>query len=275
VRAAASLAGAERAAYLANLNTDELISFDPELAELQQLIVELLQIQYSENSAGKFSVDKVGAGQRSPNLADSLAMCFAPGSKAATIHTWAALADDRAPEVQRAAALSPEGRAAFAAECERFREAHPLAEQVEIAAPPEPTAPESSASLFARLGAADVAPAPAAPSAAGPGHDPRGELTPMARLAWLASRGPERPVIPPVTIVPERSTDGTAPHPEVAKVMRSFVHDVRNPTAVTAARQHAEALVRKRYRHEAENERRAGRVAAADALLAKLAEIGL
>jgi hypothetical protein len=57
---------------------NQLVSFDPALPELHQLLMELTQPTYSLNAAGKVLIDKVGSGARSPNLADAVVMCFAP-----------------------------------------------------------------------------------------------------------------------------------------------------------------------------------------------------
>ncbi|OCJ20009.1 TerL protein [Serratia sp. 14-2641] len=57
---------------------DDLISIDPELPEKDKLIVELGQPTYSVNGAGKILVDKAPDGQRSPNHADTVMICYAP-----------------------------------------------------------------------------------------------------------------------------------------------------------------------------------------------------
>jgi phage terminase large subunit len=41
-------------------------------------VAELSQATVSETAAGKLQIDKVGEGERSPNLADALVMCYAP-----------------------------------------------------------------------------------------------------------------------------------------------------------------------------------------------------
>ena len=60
------------------LNPDVLISIDPDLGELQQLLQELSQPTYSINAAGKFVIDKAPQGFKSPNLADAVCMVFSP-----------------------------------------------------------------------------------------------------------------------------------------------------------------------------------------------------
>jgi phage terminase large subunit len=73
-------------------NADDLISIDPNLDELLPLTMELSQPTYSLNNAGKVLVDKSPSGIRSPNLADSVMICFQPASR--TLETWIKLADD-------------------------------------------------------------------------------------------------------------------------------------------------------------------------------------
>lgn len=70
---------------------DELISIDPNLPYLQQLIGELSQPSYSLNGAGKVLVDKAPDGTRSPNLADAVMILYAPGGS--TIDVWAKLGE--------------------------------------------------------------------------------------------------------------------------------------------------------------------------------------
>lgn len=57
---------------------DLLISIDPNLPQLEQLIAELTQPTFSINTAGRVVIDKVPDGARSPNLGDSVMMLFAP-----------------------------------------------------------------------------------------------------------------------------------------------------------------------------------------------------
>jgi hypothetical protein len=55
-----------------------IISLDPNLPELDELLRELSQPQYEITPSGKIQVDKAPPGTRSPNRADSIAMLFAP-----------------------------------------------------------------------------------------------------------------------------------------------------------------------------------------------------
>lgn len=71
---------------------DKLISIDPNLPELQQLMMELSQPTYSLNSVGKVLVDKSPAGLRSPNLADAVMICFNPAN--ISMEMWMKLAND-------------------------------------------------------------------------------------------------------------------------------------------------------------------------------------
>ena len=59
-------------------DADLLISIDPNLPQLEQLIAELCQPTYVINSAGKVVIDKQPEGTKSPNLADSVMMLYAP-----------------------------------------------------------------------------------------------------------------------------------------------------------------------------------------------------
>lgn len=59
---------------------DSIISLDPGLPELAALTTELSQPTYSINGAGKILVDKSPEGSKSPNLADAVTMCYAPGA---------------------------------------------------------------------------------------------------------------------------------------------------------------------------------------------------
>lgn len=58
---------------------DEIISLSGQLPELLHLTSELSQPTYQINGVGKVVVDKAPDGTRSPNLADSLMICFHPG----------------------------------------------------------------------------------------------------------------------------------------------------------------------------------------------------
>lgn len=71
---------------------DLIISLAPDLEELPQLAQELGQVTYSINAAGKVAVDKCPDGARSPNLADSVAIAFNPGTHASWAQTWVRLA---------------------------------------------------------------------------------------------------------------------------------------------------------------------------------------
>jgi phage terminase large subunit len=62
---------------------DSIISLSPHMPELSKLVVELSQPTYTENKAGKIVVDKAPEGTKSPNLADSVMIRFAPVAKAA------------------------------------------------------------------------------------------------------------------------------------------------------------------------------------------------
>ncbi len=57
---------------------DLLISIDPNLPQLEQLISELAQPTFSLNSVGRVVIDKQPPGTKSPNLGDSVVMAFAP-----------------------------------------------------------------------------------------------------------------------------------------------------------------------------------------------------
>lgn len=59
-------------------DSDELISIDSNINDLQELRNELSQPTYSINNAGKIVIDKKPPGTRSPNKADSFVMCFWP-----------------------------------------------------------------------------------------------------------------------------------------------------------------------------------------------------
>lgn len=57
---------------------DAIISIHAKTLELSRLLAELSQPTMSENAAGRLLIDKLGNGERSPNLYDSVAMVFAP-----------------------------------------------------------------------------------------------------------------------------------------------------------------------------------------------------
>lgn len=57
---------------------EEIISIPTNLPNLSKLQLELVQPTYSIQPSGKIMIDKAPANTRSPNLADSVMMCFAP-----------------------------------------------------------------------------------------------------------------------------------------------------------------------------------------------------
>jgi hypothetical protein len=57
---------------------DDLISISSSVTNISALIAELSQPTYDENDVGKILIDKTADGGRSPNLADSVMMAFAP-----------------------------------------------------------------------------------------------------------------------------------------------------------------------------------------------------
>ena len=60
------------------IDVDDIISIDSAIEELAQLRSELAQITYKHNAAGKILIDKAPKGHKSPNLADAVAMVYAP-----------------------------------------------------------------------------------------------------------------------------------------------------------------------------------------------------
>ena len=60
------------------VDADDIISLDPELEELAQLIQELSQPTYSINNVGKIVIDKAPDGAMSPNLADAVMIAYSP-----------------------------------------------------------------------------------------------------------------------------------------------------------------------------------------------------
>jgi phage terminase large subunit len=74
------------------VDPDSIISIDPALPELAQLLAELSQPTYSINGAGKVLVDKKPDGARSPNLADAVMIAFNPASAAVWRAMWEKLA---------------------------------------------------------------------------------------------------------------------------------------------------------------------------------------
>jgi len=69
---------------------DELIAIDENLAELSALQMELSQVTYELNSAGKIVITKTPPGLRSPNLADATMICYQPSRR--IVEPWARLA---------------------------------------------------------------------------------------------------------------------------------------------------------------------------------------
>lgn len=67
-----------------DINPDDIICIPSDLCNssgqniLNKLISELIQPQFTTNNAGKILIDKLPSGARSPNLADSVMMAFAP-----------------------------------------------------------------------------------------------------------------------------------------------------------------------------------------------------
>jgi hypothetical protein len=57
---------------------DDLISISSRLPALTKLTLELSQPTFSENGAGKLLINKQPDGTKSPNLADSVMICYAP-----------------------------------------------------------------------------------------------------------------------------------------------------------------------------------------------------
>jgi phage terminase large subunit len=68
------------------VDPDKIISIDPQLPELTQLLQQLSQPTYSLNNAGKVIVDKKPDGTPSPDRADAVMICFQPGNRA--LEAW-------------------------------------------------------------------------------------------------------------------------------------------------------------------------------------------
>jgi phage terminase large subunit len=68
------------------VDPDQIISIDPELPELSQLLQQLTQPTYSLNAAGKVVVDKAPDGTPSPDRADAVMIAFQPSNR--TLETW-------------------------------------------------------------------------------------------------------------------------------------------------------------------------------------------
>jgi phage terminase large subunit len=81
------------------VDPDALISIDPGLPELSELLVELNTPTFKLNQAGKFTINKVPDGARSPDRADSVVMAF--GAELSTIEIWRRLAELEAAESGR------------------------------------------------------------------------------------------------------------------------------------------------------------------------------
>jgi len=59
-------------------NPDDLISLNGDMAEIGRLIMELAQVTYGKNTVGKIVINKAPDGTKSPNLADSVVINYAP-----------------------------------------------------------------------------------------------------------------------------------------------------------------------------------------------------
>jgi len=68
---------------------DDIISINPDLPELTALVLELSQPTYNRTATGKLTIDKVPDGARSPDLADSVMIAFAPSTR--TMEMWVKL----------------------------------------------------------------------------------------------------------------------------------------------------------------------------------------
>jgi phage terminase large subunit len=69
-----------------------LISIDPALPELSELLVELSQPTFTTTAAGKLQVVKTPPGTKSPDRVDAVCIAFGPASRAAWAATWIRLA---------------------------------------------------------------------------------------------------------------------------------------------------------------------------------------
>ncbi len=63
------------------VSPDDIISLSSTLPDINRLILEISQPTYSQNNVGKILIDKTPDGGRSPNLADSVMIAFAPAKK--------------------------------------------------------------------------------------------------------------------------------------------------------------------------------------------------
>lgn len=59
-------------------DSDSFISINPKIPELSKLLAQLSQPTRAENAAGRIVIDKLGDGERSPDLGDACTMVFAP-----------------------------------------------------------------------------------------------------------------------------------------------------------------------------------------------------
>ena len=59
-------------------NPDEIISISSEIENKERLLMELSQPTWSRNAVGKILVNKQPDGTKSPNLADSVMINYAP-----------------------------------------------------------------------------------------------------------------------------------------------------------------------------------------------------
>lgn len=66
-------------------DADEILSIDSKLPRLAQLLAELSQPVNKDSATGKLLVDKTPDGMKSPNLADSVMMLFAPRNRGLNI----------------------------------------------------------------------------------------------------------------------------------------------------------------------------------------------
>jgi phage terminase large subunit len=71
------------------VGVDDIISIDPKLPDLLPLQMELSQVQYGLNAAGKVQILKQPTGTASPNLADAVCIAYQPVSL--TLELWARL----------------------------------------------------------------------------------------------------------------------------------------------------------------------------------------
>lgn len=65
----------------ADFDPEDVISISSAIPNYQQLVTELSQPTYRQNDNGKFIIDKMPGNMKSPNLADSLMIAFAPNQQ--------------------------------------------------------------------------------------------------------------------------------------------------------------------------------------------------